>query len=156
MTTLQNYLRKLCNREEISKVEFDQMRPKNAKPARAHGLQKIHATFTNNPKFRPIIDTTRSSHYLLRKYLAQLLYRLTNNEFTLKDSFEAINRIQDIPSSLLMNGCKYVSFDVELIFTNVPIKKTLNVIPHYQHKFQKAFTQKTHSRYMHQNSVFIQ
>ena len=33
MTTLQKYLQNLCNRREISKVEFDQMRPKNAKPA---------------------------------------------------------------------------------------------------------------------------
>ena len=52
MTTLQNYLQNLCNRGEISKAEFNQMRPKNEKPARAHGLPKIHKTFTNNPKFR--------------------------------------------------------------------------------------------------------
>ena len=104
------------------------MRPKNAKPARAHGLPKMHQTFTSIPKFRPIIDTTGSSHYLVGKYLAQLLYPLTNNEFTLKDSFEDVNRIHDIPSSLLMNGYKYVSFDVESLFTNVPIKKTIDVI----------------------------
>ena len=128
MTTLQNYLRNLCNRGEISKTEFDQMRPNNAKPARAHGLPKIHKTFTNFPKFRPIIDTTGSSHYLVGKYLAQLLYPLTNNEFTLKDSFEDVNRIHDIPSSLFMNGYKYVSFDDESLFTNVPIKKTIDVI----------------------------
>ena len=97
METLQNYLRNLCNRGEISKAEFDQMRLKNVKPARAHGLSKIHKTFTNITKFRPIIDTTVSNHYLVGKYLAQLLYPLTNNnEFTLKDSFEAVNRIQDI------------------------------------------------------------
>ena len=34
------------------------MRPKNAKPARAHGFHKIHNEFSNIPKFRPIIDTT--------------------------------------------------------------------------------------------------
>ena len=128
MTTLQNYLRNLCNRGEISKIEFDQMRQKNAKPARAHGIPKIHTTFTNIPKLRPIIDTTGSSHYLVGNYLAQLLYPLTNNEFTLKDSFEVVNCIQDIPSSLFVNGCKYVSFDVESLFTNVPIKRTINII----------------------------
>ena len=47
MTTLQNYLQNLCNRGEISKAEFDQMRPKNLTPARAHGLPKVHKTFTN-------------------------------------------------------------------------------------------------------------
>ena len=108
MTILQNYLRNLCNRKEISKAEFDQVRPKNAKPLSAHGLPKIHETFTNIPKFRPIIETTGSIHYPLGEYLAQLLHPLKNNEFTLKDSFEAVNRIQDIPSSLFLDGYKYV------------------------------------------------
>ena len=108
MTILQNYLRNLCNRKEISKAKFDQMRPKTVKPLSAHGLPKIHETFTNIPKFSPIIETTGSIHYPLGEYLAQLLHPLKNNEFTLKDSFEAVNCIQDIPSSLFLNGYKYV------------------------------------------------
>ena len=39
------------------------------------------------------MDTTASSDYLVGKYLAPLLYLLTNNEFTLIDLFEAINNI---------------------------------------------------------------
>ena len=69
------------------------MRPKNLKPTRVHGLPKTHKRFNNNPKFRPIIDTSETSHYLVRNYLAQLLYPLTNNEFTLNDLFEAVNQI---------------------------------------------------------------
>ena len=69
------------------------MRQKSPKPARAHGLPNMHKTFTNIPKFRPIIDTTGSSHYLVGKYLAQL-YPLTNNKFTLKDSFESVKDTQ--------------------------------------------------------------
>ena len=46
----------------------------------------------------------------------------------MKDSFEATNCIQNIPFSLFVNGNKYVSFDVESLFTNVPIKKTINII----------------------------
>ena len=46
----------------------------------------------------------------------------------MKDSFEAVNRIQDIPSSLFVNGYKFASFDVKSLFTNVPIKKTIGVI----------------------------
>ena len=86
MTTLQNYLQNLCNRGEISKAEFNQMRPKNVTPARTHGLPKIHKTFTN------IWDSRYS------------------------------------PSSLFVNGYKYVSFDVESLFTIVPIKKTIDGI----------------------------
>ena len=53
MTTLQNYLRNLCNKgSQISKAEFDQIRPKNTKQARAHGIPKIYKAFTNIPKLR--------------------------------------------------------------------------------------------------------
>ena len=50
------------------------MRPKNAKPSRANGPPKIHTEFFNVPKFRPIIDTTGTSHCLVATYLASLLY----------------------------------------------------------------------------------
>ena len=62
------------------------MRPKNAKPARAHGLPKIHKEFSNIPKFRPIIDTTGTTHCLVGKYLANLLNPPTINEYSVKNS----------------------------------------------------------------------
>ena len=46
----------------------------------------------------------------------------------MKDLFEAVNHVQDTPSSLIVSGYKYVLFDVESLFTNVPIKKTIDVI----------------------------
>ena len=54
-TNLQNYLRNVCHRGEISKADFDQVRLKNEKPAKSHDFPKTHKTFTNTLKFRPII-----------------------------------------------------------------------------------------------------
>ena len=127
MKSLQSYLRTLLKRNEITKTEFDMMRPKNAKPARAHGLPKIHK-FSNIPKFRPIIDTTGTPHCLVGKYLASLLNPLTINEYSVKDSFDAANRIKGISQHLFENGYQYISFDVESLFTNVPIKRTVDLI----------------------------
>ena len=110
MTTLVNYLKNLCSKKEFSKAEFNQMRPKNSKPARVHGLTRKHKTFTNIPNFRPIIDTSGSSYYLVGRYIAQLLYPLTNNELNLKDLFEAAYHIQDITSNVFGNGYKNVLF----------------------------------------------
>ena len=42
LKTIQRYLKTLNNRGEISDEEYKAMRPQNAKPARAHGLPKIH------------------------------------------------------------------------------------------------------------------
>ena len=79
MKSLQSYLRTLLKRNEIAKNDFDMMRPKNAKPARAHGFPKIHKEFSNIPKFRPIIGTTGTTHCLVGKYLASLLNPLLMN-----------------------------------------------------------------------------
>ena len=52
----------------------------------------------------------------------------TLNEFTLKHSFDAVNKIKYISPHLFDEGYNYVSFDVESLFTNVPIKRTIDII----------------------------
>ena len=64
-------------------------------------------------------------------YIYIYIYILTNSEFTLKKSCKTIHRIQDILLSLFVNRYKYVPFDVESLFTNVPIKKIIDVIHKY-------------------------
>ena len=97
-------------------------------PARAHGLPKIHKKFDNIPKFRPIIDTTGTTHYQIGKFLSDLLHPLTTNEHTVKDTFDAKSRIESIDPALFEQGFKYVSFDVESLFTNVSLERTLQII----------------------------
>ena len=41
---------------------------------------------------------------IVGKYLAGLLYPLTTNEYSLKDYFDAANRIKDISLHLFENG----------------------------------------------------
>ena len=45
-----------------------------------------------------------------------------------KDSFFAVNKIREIPKELFDHGYRYVSFDVDLLFTSVPLLKTINFI----------------------------
>ena len=58
LTTVQNYLKMLCKRGEITEFEKKAMRSKFAQIAGAHGLPKTQKPFEHLPKFRPIIDTT--------------------------------------------------------------------------------------------------
>ena len=60
--------------------------------------------------------------------MTRLLNPLTQNEFVLKDSFVAADRIREIPSNLFNDRYKLVSFDVTSLFTNVPLTRTINVI----------------------------
>ena len=80
------------------------------------------------PPFRPVIDTIGTTHSNIGKYLCEILKPLSTNEFTLKDSFDAAERIRNIPPADLENDFQFVSFDVVSLFTNVPLKRTLNLI----------------------------
>ena len=104
------------------------MRPMSAQLVRAHGLPKIHKVFANIPKLRPIIDTTNTPYYKIGQYLSSLSQPLTINDYTLKDSFDAANKIKSLPSEMFEEGYQFVSFDVESLFTNVPLNKTINII----------------------------
>ena len=128
LSCLQSYLRKLKNNNEITEGKFKAMRPQNARPAKASGLPKIYQQFDNLPSFRPIIDTAGSAHYLTAKFLANLLKPLTTNQFTFDDSFDAARKIKSIPKELFNCDYKYVSFDAVSLFTNVPLRKTVNII----------------------------
>ena len=128
LSSLQSYVRKLKNNNEITEAEYKAMRPQNARPAKACGLPKIHKEFDNLPPFRPIIDTTGTTHSFTAKFLANLIKPLTTNQFTFDDSFDAARKINNIPKELFNCDYKYVSFDAVSLFTNLPLRKTVNII----------------------------
>ena len=128
MKTLPSYLSTLHKRNRLTKEEYNTMRPKNGELARAHGLPKINKECSSIPKFRPIGDTSGTPHYSAGKFLTNLLNALAMNGFKLKDSFDAVNKIKNILLHLFDDGYNYLSFDVESLFTNVPIKRTMDII----------------------------
>ena len=140
LNSLQKYLKKLQKRGEISDEVFKTLRPKNAKSARAHGLPKTHKRYVNLPPFRPVIDTIGTTHSQIGKYLCEILKPLSTNEFTLKDSFDAADRIRNISPTDFENGYQFVSFDVVSLFTNVPLKRTLNLILDHVYKDKQIET----------------
>ena len=128
LSFLQNYLRIIHNRNEIDDETYKNIRPQLYKTGQ-NGLPKTHKSFDNLPSFRPIIDTTGTAYQPVTKYLSSLLNPLTHNEFQLRDSFDAVSRIHNIPSHLFSQGYRFVSFDVTSLFTNIPLRKTIiNII----------------------------
>ena len=126
--TLKSYLNKLRTRNEIDDELKDKMSPRAAHVSRVHALPKIHKAYTGLPKMRPIIDTTGSPYYGVGQYLSSLLQPLTMNEYTVRDSFEAAEKIRGIPSEFFDQDYVFISFDVESLFTNVPLHDTVNII----------------------------
>ena len=73
------------------------------------------------PKFQSILSATNATAYDIVKFLVPILETLTHNEFAIKDSFSFANEITTYDSSLYI-----ASFDVEFLFTNIPLNETIN------------------------------
>ena len=67
-------------------------------------------------------------HNSVGRFPTKLLNPLSMNEFTLKDIFNVVNKIKNIPPHLFDDRYNYGSFYVESLLTNVPIKRTINII----------------------------
>ena len=72
------------------------------------------------PPFRPILSATGSYNYNLAKYLNTLIFPIIPSEFSCSDSFRFVNEVKNAK----FENSYLVSFDVESVFTNVPVKET--------------------------------
>ena len=53
---------------------------------------------------------------------------VTLNDFTVKDSIDAANTIQEIPKEWFYSGYKFAGFDVISLYSNVLLTKTIDII----------------------------
>lgn len=113
----------LINESKLSEPIRKSLKPKESHPPRLYGLPKIHKT---NIPLRPIVSAINSPTYRLARYLASELKPLLRNSgsriLNSKDFVEKIQQIRLHPNDIL------VSFDVESLFTKVPIPDTLEII----------------------------
>ena len=108
------------------------MRPVASQPAKLFATAKTHK-FNNiedndaeELKFKPIIDQTRTFTYHYSKVIAESLRPLCQNECSIKDTQCFPEMLQDLPP--LKNDKEYISYDVDSLFTNIPLKETINYI----------------------------
>ena len=90
-------------------------------PGSIYGLPKIHKP---NVPLRPILSAINSPTYKLAKFLVPHLQAITKNEYTIHDSFHFVDQIKN----LSFGQCYMASFDVEALYTNIPVSETINII----------------------------
>ena len=61
-------------------------------------------------------------------YLTELLNPFTQNEFMIRNSFYATNKIKSILPKVFDDGFIFGSFALESLFTNVPLQKIIHII----------------------------
>ena len=90
-----------------------------------YGMPKLHKVSSSNalPPFRPIVSSIGTYNYKLAKYLCDLLTPLIPAEHCAKDTFTFVEDIKKVRCSNYF----MVSFDVESLFTNVPLSETIDI-----------------------------
>ena len=107
----------------LSKEDYDQLWPVGSRPGILYGLCKVHKKVVGkSPPFRQILSAIGTCTYNIAKFFVPILKPYTSNEYTLKDSFSFAEEIQKQDPSLHM-----ASFDVESLFTNIPLDETTNI-----------------------------
>ncbi|XP_037773698.1 uncharacterized protein LOC119569744 [Penaeus monodon] len=87
-----------------------------------YGLPKVHKP---GLPLRPIISSIGTFSYNLAKFLVQIIQPLTYNEYTISNSSNFINEISHLRFD---DTITMASFDVESLFTNVPLAETTQII----------------------------
>ena len=76
-------------------------------------------------KLRPIIDQTGTHLYDCSKIIAQYLQPLAMNEYTISDTLSFPDILRENP---LNSNEEYVSYDVDSLFTSIPLAETIDFI----------------------------
>ena len=106
----------ICKLEELSRFI------PSAKTHKFGDLSDINVT---NLKLRPIIDQTGTCYYKTGKVISKYLKPLTKNEFVINNTQYFTAMLNNVPVS---EEEEDVSYDVESLFTNIPLKDTIDFI----------------------------
>ena len=122
---LNNFLRKLKRSNIITDETYKQLSITGSGPGILYGLPKIHKpNFDTVFPFRPIFAAYNTASYSLGKFIVPILSHLTTNCYTIANSYSFAKCIQEVPNADKLYMC---SFDIQNLFTNVPLSETINI-----------------------------
>ena len=90
-------------------------------PGIVFGLPKTHKN--ENPT-RPIFSAIGTQAYKISKFFVPILNKLTTNLYTINNSFSFVDYLSKISN---VDNLFMVSFDVESLFTNIPLQETIDI-----------------------------
>ena len=116
-------LSSLKQRGIIDNNTYERLRPTGTIVPRLYGLPKTHKP---GIPLRPVLDMVNSPYHALAKWLCSRLEPVKKllSQHCVRDVFEFINTIE----GMNLNDCKMFSLDVSSLFTNVPLKETIEFL----------------------------
>ena len=121
---INRFLNKMKNFKIIPEEVYSQLYISGSAPGILYGTPKVHKPdFAMNPKFRPIFASYNTPSYNLSKFLVPILSKFTQNQYTVTNSYDFADEITKVEN----RNYFMASFDVENLFTNVPLDETSNI-----------------------------
>ena len=117
-----NALRTLKGKGSINEDFYKRAFISGSQLGSMYGLPKVHKP---NVPVRPILSACNTHNFKLGKQLVPILSHLAANEYTLNNSYEFCTLMQQFPDADTYFMC---SFDVESLYTNVPLAETINIV----------------------------
>ena len=113
--------------------------------AKTHIFNKIEDINIQDLKLRPIIDQTGTYIYNASKVNANYLKPLAKNDFIISGTLSFPDMLKKAVHS---EDYEDLSYDLESLFTNIPVKETIEYILHkiYVDKSIKPFCKKLFSK----------
>ena len=99
-----------------------ELAPNGSRLTHLYGLPKTHKPSLT---MRPILSAVGTYNYELAKWLDRHLKPLVQNKFMVRDTFDFVKTVRDIP---IANTDVLVSYDVVSLFTNVSLDETIDYL----------------------------
>ena len=116
-------LKTIKTEDGIQENTYKRLYPTGASSPKYYGLPKVHKT---GIPLRPIVSSVGSVSYETAKELSKILKPLVHNTpYSVRNTQDFIHSIQDV--KLQDDECM-VSYDVEALFTSVPVKTAIAII----------------------------
>ncbi|XP_069974787.1 uncharacterized protein [Penaeus vannamei] len=106
----------------IGEATYNLLTTSGSKPGFLYGLPKIYKL--GHP-LRPIISAVGTFNYNIAKFLVKIISPLTINQYTIDNSFAFVKEICSLKP---LRPVTMASFDIESLFTNVPLRETTEII----------------------------
>lgn len=123
---LQAFLLRAHKAGHISKDVYERVRPVGAIRPRMYGVPKVHK---QGAPLRPILSMVNAPQHALAKWLTEVLQPVVKKfaEHTVRDTFEFCRNIDEFESQQGLSQIFMCSFDVESLFTNIPLSETVAI-----------------------------
>ena len=118
---INRFLRKIKDLNIIDSRTFNELFVSGSSPGIMYGLPKTHK---RNVPLRPIFAAYNTPSYSISKYLVKILSPFTTNSYTVSNSYAFVDELIKIPDA---HEYYMASFDVESLFTNIPLDETVNI-----------------------------